>query len=96
MAKSLASLGHVKLPHQRLIQTNVKVEVDLRLNEGQYLNRLQGFAIRLFAPKDVESAQPEIGINLTVDQYFTLMEEMKHLLDAANMHRSEVDTELPI
>lgn len=95
MAKSIGSLGHVKLPHQRLIQTNVKVAVDLRLNEGQYLNRLQGFSLRLFAPKDSESAQPEIGMNLSVDQFFDLMEAMKGLVDVANAYRSEVESEIP-
>jgi hypothetical protein len=96
MAASIESLGHVKMPHQRLYQSNVKVEVDLRLRHDQQLNRLEGFSLRMLAPKATESAQPEICINLSVEQYFSLLEAMKRQLDAASEHRSEaMDSELP-
>lgn len=84
------------MPHQRLYQTNVKVEVDLRLRHDQHLNRLEGFSLRILAPKPTENAQPEIGINLSVEQYFSLMEAMKRQLDAAAEHRSEtMEPDLP-
>ena len=71
-------------------------EVDLRLRDDRQLNRLQGFSLRMSVPSSPESSQPEIGISLSVEQFFTLMEAMKHQLDLAGEHKPEaMDPDLP-
>ena len=89
MSSTIESLGSVKLPHQRLYQANVKIELGLRLNNVRFLNRLEGFTVRMFAPKASESDQPEISISLSVNQWFELMEAMKHQLELAGEHKKE-------
>lgn len=95
-SSAIESLGYVKLPHQRLYQANIKIELDLRLRNDRQLNRLQGFSLRVLAPKATENEQPEIGITLSVEQWFSLMEAMKHQLDLAGEHKPEaMDSDLP-
>jgi hypothetical protein len=85
------------MPHQRLYQANVKIELDLRLRNDRQLNRLQGFTLIMVAPKPVRSDQPEIGLTLSVNQWFSLIEAMKHQLDLASEHKAEsMDADLPV
>ncbi len=89
MSSSIESLGYVKMPHQRLYQANIKIELDVRLRDDRELNRLEGFSVRIFAPKASQNEQPEIGISLSVERWFDLMEAMKHQLEVAGEHKRE-------